>query len=514
MSTSTERDVLSRSRAVAASRAGLTKTSDPGYTVYVAILIVGIVAVPLIRALVLGLSSPEVLAAMTAPSSYRAVGIVAAILAACALLAARTRGPVVPSPFLTEFLAGSGLARSDTLRRPFLVTATVMVVAAVSISGLVVVAQLLEETAAVIQTAIMVLGSASYAGVLAVLWLVGQSSPRRATTPLALVILGSAIAVAVGADDVVMFATPWGWLASLWESLGSDRPIHLWPVIALALSPLAFLAAPALLNNLQPPELMAQSRRWQTIGSLVQTGDLAGATGALRAPPTRGRHDRISLTGPLPIVILQRDLGTARRFPTRTALGSVALVCAGWLSALTASAPDGVNWVAALSGSLLAYLAVGVLCDGLRNANENAGATSLYGWSTVKMIGSHAILPGLACFVLGSVGTIAATFFGAPATALTWWMLLSVFIVLVRVVDCAKGPMPIGLLLPIVTPMGDISILNVIAWQADALIIVLTAAGALTVLHATAGTQSALLLTACIGIVVALAVRRIRALAV
>ncbi|TFD85776.1 hypothetical protein E3T61_16740 [Cryobacterium lactosi] len=58
------------------------------------------------------------------------------------------------------------------------------------------------------------------------------------------------------------------------------------------------------------------------------------------------------------------------------------------------------------------------------------------------------------------------------------------------------------------------AILNVIAWQADALIIVLTAAGALTVLHATAGVESALWLAACIGVVVALAGRRIRAFAV
>ena len=513
MSPSNDRRILSRSRSLAASRAGLTETSDPGYTIYVAILIVAIVAVPLLRALVLGLSSPDLLAAMTSPNSYRAVGIIAAILAACALLAARTRGPVVPSPFVTEFLAGSGLARSDTLRRPFLVTATVMTVAAVTISGLVVVAQLLAAPTAAFQAAIMVLGSASYASVLAMLSLIGQSSPRRATIPLALVILGSAVAVAVGADDFVILATPWGWVASLWESLGPDKPIQWWPVIALALSPLAFLATPALLNNLRLPELMAQSRRWQTIGMLVQTGDIGGATGTFRFPPTRGRHDRISFTGPLPIVILQRDFGTARRFPTRTALGSAALVGAGWLSALTASAPDGVNWIAALSGSLLAYLAVGVFCDGLRNANENAGESSLYGWGTATMIGSHAILPVFACIILGSIGTITATIFGAPIAALPWWILLSVFIVLVRVLDCAKGPMPIGLLLPIVTPMGDISILNVIAWQADALIIVLTAAGALTVLYATAGSESALWLTACIGIVVSLAVRRIRALA-
>jgi len=100
---------------------------------------------------------------------------------------------------------------------------------------------------------------------------------------------------------------------------------------------------------------------------------------------------------------------------------------------------------------------------------------------------------------------------GAPISVLPRWMLVSVFIVLVRILDCAKGPMPIGLLLPVVTPVGDVSILNVIAWQADALLIVLTTAGGLTVLFSTVGPEAAVWLTAGIGIVAALAGRRIRA---
>ena len=181
------------------------------------------------------------------------------------------------------------------------------------------------------------------------------------------------------------------------------------------------------------------------------------------------------------------------------------------MSAQTGSAPAGVDWITALTGSLLAYLAVGVFCDGLRHANENA-RSSVYGWSAVKMIGSHALLPVLVCVIFGSAGTVVATSFGAPVAAVAWWLLLSIFVVAVRVLDCAKGPMPIGLLLPIPTPVGDVAILNVIAWQADALIIVLTAAGALTVLHAATGPASAVWLTLCIGIVGALAGRRIRAL--
>ena len=511
MSTSSDRQILAHVRSVTASRAGLPTTSDAGYTVYVAVLIVAIVAVPVVRSIALGLASPEILATIEAPDSYRSVGALAAVLAACALLIARARGPVVPSPFLTEFLAGSYLARSDTLRRPFLISVIVLALTAVTVSGIVVGARFLGGPTAAVPAALIVLGSIAYSGVLAVLWLIGQSCPRRTTIPLAIVILGSAIAVAAGVD-IVMLVTPWGWLALLWESLGPPASIPWWPVIALALSPLAFLAVPALLNNLHSSELMGQARRWQLIGTLVQTGDVAGASGALRSPPTRGRHSRISFTGPLPIAILQRDIRTAQRFPVRTALGSLALVVAGWLTAQTSSATDGVDWVVALAWVLVAYLAAGVWCDGLRNANENVGPSSLYGRSTPTMIGSHAMLPGLTCLLLGSIGTVVAVAIGAPIGVLPWWVLTSVFIVLVRVLDCAKGPMPIGLLLPIVTPMGDVSILNVIAWQSDALIIVLAAAGGLTVLHSNTGPEAALWLVAGIGIVAALAGRRIRAL--
>ncbi|WP_105034244.1 hypothetical protein [Cryobacterium aureum] len=511
MSTSTDRQILAHVRLVTASRAGLPTASDAVYTVYVAVLIVAIVAVPVVRSIVLGLASPEILSTIVAPDSYRGVGAIAAVLAACALLIGRTRGLAVPSPFLIEFLAGSHLARSDTLRRPILFSVTVLALAAVTVSGIVVGARFLGGPTAAIPAALILLGSIAYSGVLAVLWLMGQSCPRPTTIPLAIVILGSAVAAAAGAD-IVMLASPWGWLALLWASLDPAAPVLWWPALTLALSPLVFLAAPALLNNLRSPELMAQARRWQSIGTLVQTGDIAGASGALRTPPARGRRYRISFTGPLPIAILQRDIGTARRFPVRITFGSLALVVAGWLNAQTDSAQGGLDWVVALAGVLLAYLAAGVWCDGLRNANENVGPSSLYGRSALTMIGSHALLPGLACLLLGSIGTIAAVAGGAAIGVLPWWMLVSVFIVLVRILDCAKGPMPIGLLLPIVTPVGDVSILNVIAWQADALIIVLATAGGLSVLFSTAGPEAAVWLTAGIGIVAALAGRRIRAL--
>jgi hypothetical protein len=133
----------------------------------------------------------------------------------------------------------------------------------------------------------------------------------------------------------------------------------------------------------------------------------------------------------------------------------------------------------------------------------------MYGRTALTMIGSHAVLPASAAVVFGAAGSIGS---GAPVVSMAWWTLLSVFIVLVRVLDSAKGPMPIGLLLPIPTPLGDVSILNTLAWQADAVLIVLIVAGGLTRYAGTAGLAAALWIALAALLVAALALRRVRAL--
>ena len=134
MNTPADRRILAQSRLVAASRAGFPTAGNGGYTVYLVVVVVGIVVVPIVRSVVLGLAGPEVLATISSRESYRSVGAIAAIPTGGALLLGRTRGAVLPRPFLTEFLVGSGLARSDTLRRPFSISVTVLVLAAVTAS--------------------------------------------------------------------------------------------------------------------------------------------------------------------------------------------------------------------------------------------------------------------------------------------------------------------------------------------------------------------------------------------
>src|SRR5699024_4803014 len=48
-----------------------------------------------------------------------------------------------------------------------------------------------------------------------------------------------------------------------------------------------------------------------------------------------------------------------------------------------------------------------------------------------------------------------------------------------RARDAAKGPMPLSLMTPIPTPQGDLSVLSVLVWQADALLLAVLAGAVL-----------------------------------
>ncbi|WP_120337252.1 hypothetical protein [Cryobacterium soli] len=519
-----ERLALAQGRAVLSTRGGPRSADEVGYSVYLGVLTVLVVAVPLLRALVLGAADAESLAVLVSPEAPSGLAAGAVGLAGLALLVGPIRGPVLPSPFAVEFLVGSALARRVTLLRPFLVSAVVLaglaVLAASVVSAALMVGGLLPAGPdALAGAGLTVLGCAASAVSLCVAWLAGQSLPRRWTMPLGAAFVAAG---AVGVSPLRPGLAP----ANI---PGGSVPVVLGTlVLALLCLPLI----PRLLDRLRAADLMRQARRWQSIGTLLQTGDVAGAAGVLRTPPARGRHDRIALSGPLPVAVVQRDLGAARRFPVRMLAGSLAIAVAGWLQAGVWAAPPGGAWPPAVAAALAAYLGVGVWCDGLRSAAENAGPSSIYGRSGLTMIGCHAIVPALALLVLGTVGIAAAgvtapadaalpdsalpwsalPWLTPPALAVPWWALVAVFITLLRVFDSLRGPLPIGLLLPVPTPVGDVSILNVIAWQADALILLLAGAAGLTVLAQQSGATAAAWLVVACGVVVALGMRRLRSL--
>jgi hypothetical protein len=114
--------------------------------------------------------------------------------------------------------------------------------------------------------------------------------------------------------------------------------------------------------------------------------------------------------------------------------------------------------------------------------------------STLRLIGLHAVLPvagGVLFSVLGVV--VGAIVLGLAVWSFALWSAIAasvlsvLLLVLVRVYDSAKGPLPQELMAPIPTPAGDASALVVAVWQADAVIIACVAVGVVTANLASGG---------------------------
>ncbi len=129
------------------------------------------------------------------------------------------------------------------------------------------------------------------------------------------------------------------------------------------------------------------------------------------------------------------------------------------------------RWFPAIAGPLLGYLALGVWCDGYRNVIETAGHVTLYGVNRLTLLLFHTTLPLACVLVLAGSGIAVGVSIGAPLLAVPTVIVSHVFLIMVRLFDCAKGPMPISLLAPVSTPFGDLSGLTIAYWQADALVI-------------------------------------------
>ncbi len=85
--------------------------------------------------------------------------------------------------------------------------------------------------------------------------------------------------------------------------------------------------------------------------------------------------------------------------------------------------------------------------------------------------------------------------------------LLLLLAVAVRAYDSAKGPLPLLLLTPVPSPLGDLSSVTVSIWEADALIIT-TVAGAAAVAMAGASPVRLLAAAGALAGVLILALRR------
>ncbi|MBF4620982.1 hypothetical protein [Clavibacter sp. VKM Ac-2542] len=455
---------------------------DLAYTVYAGALTVLIVGIPVLRAIVLELAEPVAAAALRAHGPTAAAAI-AGLAATALLVAGGARGPALLSPFLTAALAGSGLSRAAVLARPFARAALGLAAASGLVALLPGLALLVAGDADPWPVVAWTAGGALVGVILAGSWLVGQRLGAGGRAVGGAVLLGS-VAVAVLLPTAPL---PWTAVRVLFPGRGAWPPssgvgtaLGVLGVLALAV----LVAAPALRRGLRGPDLLAQSQRWQAATTLATTGDLAMAAGGFRPVPRIGRGWGAVGGGSPAALVVRRDLVGSLRTPVRAASACLGVAASGALLAVALDGAGTGRVIPAVGAALVGFLALGVWADGFRHVVDVASAPPLYGITTGRLLLLHGTLPAAAGVAFAIAGAGIAVAGGADALALVVAPAVALLLVVVRAFDAAKGPLPLAVMAPVVTPAGDASALVIAAWQADALL--LAGGSALAVVSAAA----------------------------
>lgn len=433
--------------------------ADVAYLVYVVILTAFIVLGPGVRALWLlatGDAGQAVLSDATVPATWAGATVVAWLLA---LVAGLERGPALRPPFVVATLGDADAPRLVSLGGPLGRGAALMVVAGAAIPLLPGLALVDAGESQPADVGLLALAGAVAGLIAAVAWLSGQ-----VLRP------GAVGALVVGLGTLAVLATATGtWHVAPWALLGAA-----WPgggglgALALAGAGAAVAAlVPALrgLERLETRRLVGQAVRAQRAQTLVSAMDLQAAGEIYRARPTVARRVRAVRRVPGPAAVVVADAVGSLRAPWRLAAGLASLVAAG--AVVGAVVPGTSLAVGPTATAILGYLGVSALCDGVRHAAALGRANGQYGYPLSALLTLHVLWPfGVAAGAAAAGAAVA----GAPVGLAVAVLAIAVA---VRVADALKGPMPVELLVPVITPAGDVSALGRLVWLADAPILVL-----------------------------------------
>lgn len=436
-----------------AHRSDAPGARDIAYFVYLAALTIGIVGAPLIRAAAQRLASPDTVARLTSKATPLIVVAVMTVAALALLAAGRLRGPVVPEPFRVLLLAGTDLPRERSLLRPFALAALWPIAGALGIAALlggvlVSVGAMGAGTFALVLVSAVCIGASSSVG-----WLAGQSLGWAGRLATALTL------VAAAAAGYASFAL-----------LG-------WPGVAAVggiAAVIALLCVPRLLARIDGVQLLADATRWQLAATASIVGDIQHAAGLFRQLPSHGRTWQ-AIAGPRALLTARSDLVGAARTPLRFAIGTAFAILA-WALLVASPAMPIAPWAFGAVGLVMGYLAVGTLSDGYRHAAACATMPALYGHSVLRLYLAHSVAPAFFALLSAVVGALLAALV-IPGSVSYLALLGAVVAVVLRAFDSAKGDLPPELLTPQPTPMGDMSGIMVMGWQADALLIALVGGG-------------------------------------
>ena len=496
-------------REVWAQRSRARSGGDLLYLVYVAAMTLMVVGLPALSWAGTVLARPDVLAILLSAQAAPAATALSLAGAACLVGLGAVRGPALLPPFFTATLVGGPLPRRVVLRRPFARALLLPLLAAVLPAALVAATLIAAGRTEAGAAALLVLAGTGLGMLWGCAWSAGQllrTPVRRAV--ILLLGLGAGIAAvpplraAAAGETVLEGARAWTGPGAAWAS-------------GLAAAGAAGLAAcTLLLDRLRGSELAAQAARWEAATASAMTTDLAGAAGTYRALPTTGRHLAAIGAGPPALLYARRDAVAWLRTPDRCAGGAlgVLLGAAALGGAALLSGPQA--WAALLIGTLVLRAGAGAFVDGIRHGVHTLGAPTLLGHRAGTQLLLHAIAPLLLLAALGALGGLLVLLAGggSDAGALVLPLAIAAVVLLARAWEAAKGTMPLALATPIPTPQGDLSVLVMLAWQADTVVVPLLGAAVLLLVLPSGPAAVLLAAAALLGVLGLLTRRRLQEL--
>ena len=498
-------------REVWAQRSRARTRGDLLYLLYVVAMGAVVLGLPALLSAGRALARGDVLALLlSAGAPPTAIALSLAVAAGLVGLGA-VRGPALLPPFFTATLAGGPLPRGRVLRRPF-ARALLLPLLAGALPAVLVAATLMAAdrtgpgTAALLALAGVGLGLL-WGGA----WSAGQllrPTPRRLL--ILLVGLGAAIAAAPPLMAVRELAR------GMWSQsvAPSDGQVAAWAVGLVAAGAAGVALCTALLGRLRGTELAVQAARWEAATTAAASTDLAGAAGAFRALPAAGRRLRAIGGGPTVLLYARRDAVAWLRTPDRCAGGALAVLLGAVALGGAPLLPGPAAWTALLLGAFALRTGSGAFVDGIRHGVHTLGAPPLLGQRAGTQLLLHAAAPGLLLVALGALGgTLAAVVGGgAGSGSVLLPVAVAATVLAARAWEAAKGTMPLALATPIPTPQGDLSVLVMLAWQADAVVVPLLGAAALLLVLPSGPGAVLLAAAALVGLLVLLTRRRLREL--
>ncbi|SFR33836.1 hypothetical protein SAMN04488591_0376 [Microbacterium azadirachtae] len=435
-----------------------------GYLIYVVAIVAFAVVVPLLMLLWSWLVTPVVTSALLSDAASKAAMIVCVLLWAAGCFIGRLRGPAVRPPFLTFAFSIAPLRRRLAFGMPVAYALGFVVAFLAFAGGMLGAAMWSTGHVELASGAAFVVASVGVGLLAGSTWLLGQIFPRSS---LAAGVLLVGLGVTSTVFGPVVPYLPWHWVSNAYPVEGSF--VSAFGLLLLAVGVMAF--AVARMERLRRDDLLAQAQLWDTAHVFASTFDLESASAVYRARPRRFRAvSAVRSFSSQWLRFVARDALGAARTPLRATMGAVLLAGAG---AIVGLGPAPTPTWGAVAG-LLAYVGVGPLSDGLRHAVAMSADLPLYGVSDRALVSYHTVFPAVGTAIFLGLGSVIASLWGSGRSS---WHLIATTAVLVlltiavRVCASVKGPMPVSLLAPASTPMGDLGAIIRLLWLFDAVLL-------------------------------------------